>query len=223
VRALDFLDRRRSPAIKSVFYAALLVGTSACDLFYPDEAVSERRLATIDYYSEQQAVEVPDTVSAGRVFLVRIRTFGGGCISKGDTEVAVEEQASTPRVEITPHDYELVELPRNTGCTDDLRTYDHWALPLLNRVGVATVVFCGRRKPENDQITVTKSVFVVADTTSHVNAVTITGLVTDSAGRPAKSMIKVLAATPCLPAASRDTRDEQRREISNDSCRSRKL
>jgi hypothetical protein len=177
---------------------------AGCGLLGPDEAEYAQRLATIEHYQEKTVVELPDTVGVGRQFLISVRTFGGGCIRKGDTEVTMRD-AALAEVEFRPFDYEAVRLPPNTVCTADLRYHDHTALVTINRPGPAVVRIIGRSKPSGEQITVTKQVTVVADTLSRVNAVTMVGKITDPDGQPVRATVRVAVLGNCPPFASRDT------------------
>ena len=193
----------RHCAVLQLFFAAAL-GLAACDLFGPDETVYEVRVGTIEFHRDSAVTEIPDTVSAGRPFLLRVRTYGGGCISPGHTEVVVNESV-TPEVRLTPFDIEAVDLPRNTVCTSDLQLYDHAALVTLNRVGPATVQIIGWQKPNEKRITVSKQIVVSSESVSRVNAVVLVGKVTDPAGQPvANAGIRITTGT-CLPSALLDT------------------
>jgi hypothetical protein len=183
---------------------AVLGFSAGCDLFAPDEIVREVRVGTIHHYQDSIATELPDTVSAGRPFLLRIRTYGGGCILKGDTEVVVNESVP-PQVQLTPFDYEAVDFPRHTGCTDELSSFDHVALATLNRVGPATVQIIGWQKPNARVLTVSKQIVVSSESVSRVNAVVLVGKVTDPTGQPVANARVRLVVEGCLPFAQRDT------------------
>jgi hypothetical protein len=106
----------------------------------------------ISFYSDPVVVEVPDTVTRGQPFAVSVRTYGGGCVSQGPTDVRVDDLRAT----ITPFDI-------NSGhdfCTAALRLFQHEASITFDRAGIATVVFRGTRRPEDQPIAVERTVVV---------------------------------------------------------------
>lgn len=140
----------------SVGSLALLV--AACGLVTGgDGIVRERLIATIEFYGDPIRIELPATVRAGVAFQVKVRTYGGGCIDQGDTEVRVT--GMTARV--TPYDLEVTRLPPDYACTSDLRVYEHVAEVRFATPGTGTVIVTGLRKPENEVISVTRTVDVL--------------------------------------------------------------
>lgn len=115
----------------------------------PDE---RRKTGTIRFFEDPVLTRVPDTVAAGRSFSVSIRTYGGGCVRKGDTEVAQEERSAT----VTPFD---VHSGANV-CTAELKLFEHTATVTFRSPGSATVRFRGRAEPGDSVVTVSRPVVV---------------------------------------------------------------
>lgn len=122
----------------------------------PDGAVEERRIGTIAHYGDPVHVEVPASAARGESFVVKVRTYGGGCIAKGDTEVRSEGLSAR----VTPYDWEVVRLPANTACTADLRLYEHSATLRFDQPGTATVLVQGREKPSGHVLTIERKVVI---------------------------------------------------------------
>lgn len=113
-----------------------------------------RKLGTIEYYGTPVEVTVPATVRAGEPFTIRVVTWGGGCTSAGDTQVAVSGAAA----DVSPYDLEL-QGP-GVGCHDILRALPHEATLRFDAPGTATVRVHGRREPGMDLLTLTRTVTV---------------------------------------------------------------
>jgi hypothetical protein len=118
--------------------------------------VQERRIGTIVHYRDPVRVEVPESVARGESFVVKVTTYGGGCIAKGDTEVRTEGFD----VRVTPYDWEVVRTPPNTACTDDLRLYQHTATLRFDQPGTIRVTIRGREKPSGQVLTVERKTMV---------------------------------------------------------------
>ena len=133
------------------------VGLAACSAITSNEAVRrERRLGWIRFHQDPVVVEVPDAVMRGADFEVTIRTYGGGCIAQGDTEVTVLASAA----EVRPFDIFVTGTPHDSVCTDDLRLYLHRARMRFAQPGVATVRMRGRDAPGGEVIVVERQVTV---------------------------------------------------------------
>lgn len=136
----------------STLIIALLALSSRCG---PTEPVApERQPGTLEYYGDSVRVHVPDTVTAGAAFEVRVTTYGGGCMQKGETDVYVRGRTA----EIRPYDYE----PTDSGqtCPAILVLYNHTATVTFAEPGEATVRIHGWKKPENTFLTVSRSTIV---------------------------------------------------------------
>jgi hypothetical protein len=112
-----------------------------------------RQLGVIAFYSDPIVIEVPDTVRRGQDFTVRVRTYGGGCISQGPTEVEVAGLRAT----VTPYD-----IDSGSGfCTSELRLFQHAATIRFDRAGDARVVVRGTRQPGDRPVAEERTVIVL--------------------------------------------------------------
>jgi hypothetical protein len=111
-----------------------------------------QRLGIISFYNDPIVIEVPDTVASGLMFQVRVRTYGGGCITQGHTDVRVDGL----RVTVTPYDIHS----GGNVCTTELRLFQHEAAVRFDRVGTATVAVRGMRRPDDQTITEERTVVV---------------------------------------------------------------
>lgn len=127
------------------------VFATACSLSLgPD--FPQRVPGVISFYDQEVVVEVPDVVTAGEDFQVRIRTYGGGCITQGSVETSVVGM----RADVAPYDIESGA----DVCTEELRMFDHVATLNFEQAGPAVVVFTGQRRPENQTVTLSRSIEV---------------------------------------------------------------
>jgi hypothetical protein len=136
-----------------VLIAGISVG---CRSSTENEIQRERQVAVVQFFSDPVAVHVPETVAVGATFEVTVRTFGGGCVGEGDTEVSVTGRNAVVR----PYDIFVTDLPSNYACTDDLRWYTHRATIRFAEAGPATVAFQGRVRPGDGSITIQRTVQV---------------------------------------------------------------
>lgn len=124
--------------------AALLVAAAVaggCGILGPGE---ERVLGVIESYGEPLVVEAPDTVVAGAEFVVMVRTYGGGCTSKGPTSVDVSGNTAT----VVPWD-------RESGanvCTLILKYFRHTAAVRFGTPGDAVLIIRGRKEPGGELV-----------------------------------------------------------------------
>lgn len=127
-----------------------LVLLPACDwVVGPEEAA---RVAAIAFHHDPVTVSVPDQVNVGTPFEVSIRTYGGGCVREGSTDVIV--RGST--VDIRPYDI-------HTGqdvCTDILHVFEHAASLTLTAPGPAVIRFHGVEEPGRARIVVERTITV---------------------------------------------------------------
>ena len=121
-----------------------------------DEIRRERRLGWIQFYHDPIAIQVPAEVTRAVDFEVTVRTYGGGCIGQGDTEVSVDGRTA----EVRPYDIFVTHLPPNMACTADLRLYTHRATLRFNAAGVATVRIRGRTHPGDGVVVINRPVIV---------------------------------------------------------------
>lgn len=137
----------------------LLLLLSGCgSLFDPSDRVRyERRPGTLAFYSDPVQVTVPDSVSAGNRFSVRVTTYGGGCSKQGPTDVKTNGLLAVVR----PFDYD-VAANSNVICPSILTFYKREAVVTFARPGAATVRIYGRQEPGEDPLVVERTVIVTA-------------------------------------------------------------
>ena len=143
-------------SLPSLLLAVTLASSAGCRQFTDNEIRRERQLGLIQFFHDPLVVQVPETVAVASPFEVTVRTYGGGCIDQGDTEMSVAGDAATVR----PYDIFVTHLPPNYMCTDDLRLYTHRALIRFEHSGSATVTVQGRARPGDSTIAVQRSVHV---------------------------------------------------------------
>jgi hypothetical protein len=133
---------------------ALLLGS--CDVFEIDAPVYERVIGAIQSSDAPLGVQVEDTVNAGTAFLVRVRTYGGGCTRGGDTEVRLSESPGLT-AELIPYNFEAVRHPPNSSCHDITTEHIHDAFITFTRPGEARITVRGR-----GDVTVVRTVVVTS-------------------------------------------------------------
>ena len=111
------------------------------------------RRGVIDFYGDPIVIEHADTFTLGSSNSVAVRTYGGGCIRQGVSEVTIRGLTAV----IEPFDSVHVAAQ---VCTSDLQLFRHIvAVPFIER-GTAIVRIVGLSKPAGDEITVTLHVVV---------------------------------------------------------------
>ena len=116
---------------------------------HPEPGTSAELPGVIRHHGESTLVERPARVLAGEPFVVRVRTFGSGCVAHAGTSVDI----SGLRAEITPLD--LVYVPRSDeACTTELRRIEHTVELRFDQPGTATVRVRGRGEPGGEPLAV---------------------------------------------------------------------
>jgi hypothetical protein len=178
-------------------FAALLIG-SGCGIFAPDELEKSRIIGTIESYDGVLALELPDTVSAGRDLLIRVVTTKTSCSTGGEPEVTVTNTDTATIIGVVPLDW----IFHDVNCTAEGANFDHSVLVRVDRPGRAVVHVFGRRM-RGDTLTVTRRIVVEQSTRSRVNAVVLRGRVTDSRRMPVPdAFVGISASSPCHRFAS---------------------
>lgn len=116
------------------------------------ESEENRRPGVIAFYDNPIVVQAPDAVEAGAAFEVTVRTYGGGCVTQGPTEVEHDARA----VVVRPYDVHSGA----SVCTDELRMFDHRATVSVEEPGVAEIRVHGTELPADSAVVVTRSVVV---------------------------------------------------------------
>jgi hypothetical protein len=118
------------------------------DLTIPDD--DGRVLGTIEHYGDPVHVTIPADVEKSQAFTIEVITYGGGCISQGNTEVQVDGLEAV----VAPYDHDVsYQLPEDTVCTAELRLFTHRASIRFDRIGTASVSVYGMKKPGREIVT----------------------------------------------------------------------
>jgi hypothetical protein len=121
----------------------VLAATAACDIVSPDRKRTEREPAYIRYAGVPPLLQTADTVTARIPFVVTVRTIGGGCIDRGDTQFTVLGSV----IEVRPFDIFTTHLPPGWACAQNLLFYTHAVSVRIDEPGAATVRVVGRAGP----------------------------------------------------------------------------
>jgi hypothetical protein len=123
--------------------AALLVALAACGI---SEPIEDRLVGIVDEEAEGvPAVSVPEQVVVAEAFEVTVRTVGGACVRKGDTEVESGGDTAT----VTPYDHFAVPRP-GLGCIPTAETFQHTVELSFANAGDAWVVVRVRERAEGE-------------------------------------------------------------------------
>ncbi len=131
----------------------LLLVLAGCepDIARPDP--NGRALGAIIFYGDTARIIAPAKATAGADIPVSIETAGGACMSKGDTEVRVDDLVAV----VSPYDY----APRTEMvCILILVAFRHDAVVRFHRPGLATLVVRGQQQPGNRVLTLTRTILV---------------------------------------------------------------
>ena len=134
-----------SPFRGVMLIAGLVLGVaaSACGIAEP---IEDRLVGILHEQDGVPAVLVPGQAEVAQPFEVTVRTVGGACIRKGETEVEIEGQTAT----VTPYDRYAIPRP-GLGCLPSASTIEHTVLVTFEGAGDATVVVRAREEG-SDQI-----------------------------------------------------------------------
>jgi hypothetical protein len=112
------------------------------------------RRGVIEFYDDPIVIEHPDTLALGSTGSVAVRTYGGGCVRQGMSEVTIDGLTAV----IEPFD--SVHVAAQVVCTSELRLFRHVvAVPFTER-GTAILRIVGLSQPDDHDITVTRLVVV---------------------------------------------------------------
>lgn len=89
--------------------------------------------AILSHYGDPVQVTAPESATAGQPFTVASRTYGGGCIRQGTTEVAVRGRTA----DLRPRDTRAEAA--GVVCTAELRMFRHEASVRFDEPGRATL------------------------------------------------------------------------------------
>ena len=125
----------------------------SCAIWPSESNEWELRRGTVDFYGDPIVIEHADTFALGTSGSVAVRTYGGGCVRQGVSEVAVDRLVAV----IEPFDSVHVAAQ---VCTDELRLFRHVVAVRFTERGTATLQIVGMSRPADDEITVTRHVVV---------------------------------------------------------------
>ena len=134
--------------------AALVAGCS--DLgSKPGERV--RGPALLVHYGDTGTVTLPSSARVGVPVEISVTSFGGGCITKGETDVKVTGLLA----EVRPYRHEMVRLRPNTACTSELRIFHHVVQVQFETPGDADVRVFGVTRPGDQAYMVARTLSVL--------------------------------------------------------------
>jgi hypothetical protein len=128
--------RRRGRSLLAIPATALVFCSGGCGLLDVGE---DERLGLLRLDAEAATIYVPRSVERGERFAVNFYTFGGGCVSRGRTELSIRGLEAT----IAPYD---VHSGAGT-CTDEIAFLDHTIWLRFDLEGTATIRVHGRGEP----------------------------------------------------------------------------
>lgn len=124
----------RRGLVRVIATVALLL--SACGT--TDDSVVE--LGRIEFYHDPALIEAPSSAGVGQSFVVRVMSYGGGCISPERTDV----ELTSDEAKVMPYDRRDIPT-ENEACTSDLRLVPHEAMLIFNTAGSKSIRIHGRR------------------------------------------------------------------------------
>lgn len=130
--------------------ALLLVG--ACDLTESGSRFTRPAQLRVEI-TDSITFTVPDTVAINADFQVSVLSYGGGCESKGPTNLSV---LSNGTAELRPLD--LTELGE-VACTQEIKTFTHSGTVRFTSTGSHDITVFGR-DADNDTLSRKRSVHV---------------------------------------------------------------
>jgi hypothetical protein len=128
--------------VRKALIAAL--AASACGIAEP---IEDRLIGIVAEEEGVPVVSVPQQVAATEEFEVTVRTRGGACVRKGETEVELAGDTA----KITPYDHYQIPRP-GIGCLPTAETFQHTVIVTFVDPGEAVVVV-RVREPESDEVT----------------------------------------------------------------------
>ncbi len=131
--------------------------TTACDQSSGPSTDSVVRPATLIFAGDSAAITVPDSAIAGAPVAVTVRSEGSGCTTMDNTQVDNLPGSAVIRP--------FVREPAPAGqvaCPGIGRIFTHEAQLVFTQVGNATIVVHGLKGSERTEVSVTRSLRVVA-------------------------------------------------------------
>lgn len=141
------------PLHGTALLAAVLVLAGCAASTAPSSALDARRPALLWFFSDSATVSLPDTVRRWQPLPVTFKSYGGGSISQGETDVAVRGLVAV----IRPYRYEA---SASVVGTDILLIFQHVATVQFTQLGQAQVRILGERRPGNEPFEIVRTVTV---------------------------------------------------------------
>ncbi len=133
------------PCPARVALIALLSATACASQGQVLEPTVELQPGILEFYDQPVQITTPDTVAVGAPATIEVKTYGGGCVSKGETRVTVEGLLAV----VEPLDSVITPSPE-AACTDELRFFSHIVTVEFTERGTATLRVRGRRMPAGE-------------------------------------------------------------------------
>ena len=111
------------------------------------------RAGVLEYHGDSAHVTMPSVVTSGSAAVIRVLTWGDGCLRKGRTDVAVISRRETIRP------YDLIPDP-GTVCNLILLAVEHEAEVLLSENGTWEIDIHGISAPGDERIVVRRNIYV---------------------------------------------------------------
>lgn len=115
-----------------------------------DDGVTEprevQRLGILEHFGESgDVVSLPTVVAPGEEFAVIVRTYGGGCTTKGTTRVDTVDES----IRVTPLDVTVAD--QDAVCIDILKRLTHRADLVVEEPGQQVILVRGRAVGAGDE------------------------------------------------------------------------
>lgn len=140
---------RRSILVLTALAAACTSSTE------PIPGSTVRRPATLEHFGDPAIISSPSSARVGVPIDVVFTTYGGGCISRAETDLEVVALDA----QIRPFQDEYI--PRaNEACTAELRVESNTVTLTFNAAGTARIRVFGRKMPGNNELVLVRLVTV---------------------------------------------------------------
>jgi hypothetical protein len=133
------------PTSAFVTISLLALGGCTDELTDPVNPPSGMRPGVLEFYGDSVHATIPSTAAAGSAAVIRVLTWGDGCLRMGQTDVSITGR----RVVIRP--YDLIPDPA-TVCNMILLAVEHEAEVQLSEAGTWDIAIHGTRMPGDERI-----------------------------------------------------------------------
>jgi hypothetical protein len=139
--------------VRCVLVFTVVQGLAGCEVVEPLE---DRLVGILAERDGATDVAVPDTVASGVPFVVSVKTVGGACVRKDETELELSGSTAT----VTPYDRYAIPRP-GLGCLPTATAFDHATTVTFMTSGDASVVIRGREEGTNTILEFAYAVVVI--------------------------------------------------------------